>query len=556
MDLETWSAQRADFERLRAMGEAERERWLSEAELRDARATRELRKLLAADVAQGTLLDEDAPSLQQEWSRATAAIGQDVAGYRLIEIVGEGGSATVYRAQGRETVAVKVLKADASSPGWVRRFEQERETLSGLDHPGLIRVLDAGHLDDGRPYLITEFVEGEPIDRFCERHGLDLRARLRLFIGLCRAVHAAHGQLVVHRDLKPSNILVDASGAVKVLDFGVAKLLDPARDPLWTDLYGRGPLTLAYSSPEQVRGERITTACDVYSLGVVLHELIVGSSPYGPALGDRERLERAVVSGTRVDPREAARSGGRALPPGDVVAILERALATDPRDRYSSAEHLAQDIECFLAQRALLSRQEPTWARVRRIARRHPWIVGAVCAIGWIALGSWIGTQRSLRRVIASESIAWRAHANAVQSTRMLADLLEPMAASPAAREELTRLVAESEAQLPDLRDHPETEARLRIALARIDVGLGRSERAEAHLEQALELTRGTPGLSWRDTEDCLRQLVALHASRNDARCVARARELAELLDSRGETEAARRAREDFRSLEARFSGR
>ena len=556
MNIESWTRTRRDFERLREMGEADREHWLRAQEGRGADCMRELRELLAADEAQDALLDSDAPALHAAWSRRTdaqSAIGTEVAGYRLVEIIGEGGSATVYRAVGAGSVAVKILKHESCSPGFTRRFEQEREALAGLDHPGLIRVLGAGRLDDGRPYLMTEYVAGEPIDVYCERAKLDLAARLRLFVEVCRAVHYAHGHLVVHRDLKPSNILVSAGALPKVLDFGVAKLLDPARDPLWTDLYGRGPLTPAYASPEQVRGEAITTASDTYSLGVLLHELVTGASPYAQKATEREDLERAVASASRRAPEIAARAGGKPPPPADVVLILERALAARPGERYASAEHFAQDVVCFLERRPLLSRSVSWPQRSARFARRHPWGVSACAALALVMLGSWIGTERSLRRVVASESVAWRAHANAVQSTNLLAELLGRIGSSALTEAELSRLVSDTEQQLAELSLHPETEARLRMALARLERARGKLDAADAHLARALELSRNTSGLSWNDTDRCLEQLCQLRAERGDVRSLDLARERLELLDRHDEPARTEQARLVLEALQSRF---
>ncbi|MCK6447951.1 MAG: serine/threonine protein kinase [Planctomycetes bacterium] len=557
MNADAWARTRRDFERLRALEPAQRESWLRRAEARDAAGARELRELLAADVADDALLDTDGPTLHAAWSTAGASADtapREIAGWRIIGVLGEGGSAIVYRGAGDGTAAIKVLKPEACSPGLARRFEQEAETLIGLEHPGLIRVFGAGHLDDGRPYLVTEYVDGEPLDAFCERRELGLAARLRLFVEVCRAVHHAHAHLIVHRDLKPSNILVDGDARPKVLDFGIAKLLDPARDPRWTDLYGRGPLTLSYASPEQVRGESLTTASDVYSLGVLLHVLVTGGSPYAESPAEREALERAVAAARRRAPDAAARASGRMPPPRDVVAIVERALALRTVDRYASAEHLAEDVTCFLEGRPLRSRSEPWTRRFARFARRRPWLVAAGVAAVLVSIGSWIGTERSLRRVMASESVAWRAHANAVHSTNLLAELLERIGANAVASADLARLVAETEGSLEELGDQPEAEARLRMALARLENARGALDSAEAHLVRALALSRDTRGLSWRDSEQCLARIAELRARRDDPRALEPARERVELLNAQGEDAAEARATLD--ALHARFAAR
>lgn len=559
MNAESWMRTRRDFELLRAMDAGQRESWLRAEQERAADSAHALRELLEADAADDALLDTDAPTLHVGWLRQTSdphAMPSVIAGYTIVAVIGEGGSATVYRGEGERTVAVKVLKSDACSPGLAKRFEQERETLAGLDHHGLIRVLGAGHLEDARPYLITEFVAGEPIDVFCDRRSLALDERLKLFVEVCRAVHHAHAHLIVHRDLKPSNILVDANARPKVLDFGVAKLLDPARDPLWTDHYGRGPLTPAFASPEQIRGESITTASDVYSLGVLLHVLVTGGGPYAEQTAERNSLERAVVEGRRRSPQATASANQRPAPPNDIVAILERALALRAADRHASAEHFAEEVVCFLEGRPLPSRSEPWTRRVARFARRRPWTMAACAAVMLVLIGSWIGTQRSLWRVEESERYAWLAHANAVRSTNMLADLLERIGANASVRSELAGLISETERSVDELADQPEAKARLHMALARLEVARGTPDAAEIHLSHALELTRSTPGLSWRETEHCLARLADLRANRGDSSAIDLARERLELFVTRGDTNGASQARADFDALLRRLGAR
>jgi len=209
-------------------------------------------------------------------------IGRRIGVYKIIEEIGHGGMGEVYRAsrvdgQYEKQVAIKLVRVGLDSPLVVERFRLERQILASLDHPNIARLYDGGATEDGIPYLVMELIEGTPIDLYCDEHDLDITQRLDLFLQVCSAVQYAHQRLVIHRDLKPSNILVTAEGVPKLLDFGIAKILDPTVAPEVTLLH---PMTPEYASPEQIRGESITTATDVYSLGVILYKLLSGRSPY------------------------------------------------------------------------------------------------------------------------------------------------------------------------------------------------------------------------------------------------------------------------------------
>ncbi|MEO6593167.1 MAG: serine/threonine-protein kinase, partial [Planctomycetota bacterium] len=416
--------------------------------------------------------------------------------------------------------AIKVLKPGLGSSDLAARFSRESDVLRGLDHPGLICVLDAGQTEDGRPYLVTDHVEGLPIDAWCSTQRLDRQARLRLFVRVCHAVHHAHRHLVVHRDLKPSNILVASDGQPRVLDFGIAKLLAPQRDPGWTDPERRAPMTPSFASPEQVRGEPVTTASDVYSLGVLLYHLLLGCSPYRPMPSDRAALEHAVVADP---PRTPDELGAPALP-RDLAVLLATALRKEPRERYPSAEHLADDIDRFLEHRPLRARRQPPLAALLGTVRRRPLasalLTGACCLL----LGGWFATARDLAHVRASESIAWRAHAQAVLATNLLTEMLEQVGAS-GSDEQLATLLQTAEQHVQRIGDAPEAEARLRLALAAVQKRLAMHAAAESNLTRSLQLVRSTRGLSWRDEDQCLRLLVDLAIERRDAVAVRLANE-------------------------------
>jgi eukaryotic-like serine/threonine-protein kinase len=316
-------------------------------------------------------------------------------GYRLLRELGTGGMGSVYlaeRADGefRQRVAIKFLRPGAaSSPDTARRFRNERQILADLAHPHITRLLDGGTTPAGQPFLVMEYVEGERLDSYCER--LPVRDRLRLFAIVCKAVHFAHERRIVHRDLKPNNILVDAHGAPKLLDFGIAKLLDPHPEDgtrLETVL-GQVPMTLLYASPEQVRGEEVTPASDIYALGVLLYRLLTGAHPYGENTGTPHEIARAICEGEPSRPSTIARRTTTTGPPPagversldrDLDAITLRALRKEPDQRYPSAAALADDVERYLDGHPVAARPGTALYRARKLVRRRAALVALAAA--------------------------------------------------------------------------------------------------------------------------------------------------------------------------------
>ncbi len=264
----------------------ERPEFIRQACGEDQTLSLEVASLVRAHESAGSFLEGPPPDLPIDELENELPAGARIGPYRVVQVVGRGGMAVVYLAERDDTqyqqrVAVKLIKAGLAAGDLVRRFQQERQILANLRHPNIARLLDGGATDDGTPYYVMEYVAGQPITSYGDAHRLSIRDRVRLFCDVCTAVEFAHRNLIVHRDIKPSNVLVE-EGVPKLLDFGIAKLLTPARGDLDQDLTSTGIriLTPAYSSPEQVRGGPITTATDVYSLGVVLYELLSGYRPY------------------------------------------------------------------------------------------------------------------------------------------------------------------------------------------------------------------------------------------------------------------------------------
>jgi len=278
----------------------------------------------------------------------------------------------------QQKVAVKVLRAGSDRPAWRDRFLKERQLLANLNHPSIAHILDAGHSGDSGPYLVMEYVDGVSIDVYCAT--LDLRDKLTLFLRVCDGVAHAHRHLIIHRDLKPSNILVDASGQPKLLDFGIAKMLDETGDPTQTV---ERRLTPNYASPEQLRGAIQTTATDVYSLGAVLYKLLTGRSPHESVAEASQSIE--VMTGTKEIPAPSRLSPGL---PSDIDYILRKALRHEPEERYASVEAFANDVRAFLDWRPVQARSGDVWYRTRRFLRRY-WlpVTAATITIAALSLG-------------------------------------------------------------------------------------------------------------------------------------------------------------------------
>jgi len=413
-------------------------------------------------------------------------------------------------------VAIKLLAADpARAERLAARLRAERQILAALDHPGIAKLLDGGALPDGSPFLVMEYVEGERIDRFCDRHALDTRARLRLLLGVCDAVESAHRRLIVHRDLKPGNILVNPAGEVKLLDFGIAKLLDPASFD-WTVAateHGVAPLTLLYASPEQVRGEPIGTASDVYSLGVVLYELLTGRSPYAGRVRTVHELSRAIcdldppspssprterdddrtVDGWSSSPDGIAEDVA-APPPArldrDLDAIVLKALRKDPAERYPTVAALADDLHRYLDGHPVLARRGDRLYRAGKFARRHRWALAAGAAFVLLLAGWAVSLARQLERTRLERDRAERVRDLFIE-TFAASDPTTQQGEAVTAREILDRATPRLESELAD---QPAILAPLLEASGRIYLRLGLLERAEELLGRSLGLRRAAPG--------------------------------------------------------------
>ncbi len=377
-----------------------------DAELREAVA-----RLLAAHDAAGGFLDAGPPTLAMP-DVDVAVVGRRIGAYEVVRELGRGGMGTVYLGvrvddQYRKAVAIKVLRAALDRDVLHVRFARERQILASLDHPDIARLIDAGTTKDGQPYLVMDLVDGVPIDEYCTRHDLSIDARLVLFRRVCEAVHHAHRHLIVHRDLKPRNILVTADGSPRLLDFGIAKLLSPddGEAPGVTETSLR-VMTPEYASPEQARGERVTTASDIYSLGVILFQLLTGQRPYRLPSTRLDEIVRTICDTPAARPSAVAAPTVTRRLRGDLDAIVLAALRKEPERRYGSVAQLSEDVRLHLAGHPIVARPDTWRYRLSKFVRRHRLaaaaaVIVAASLVGGLGVAVWQARVASQARVAA-----------------------------------------------------------------------------------------------------------------------------------------------------------
>jgi eukaryotic-like serine/threonine-protein kinase len=380
--------------------------------------------------------------------RADELVGQPIGSYRLTRLVGRGGMGAVYEAvrddnQFQQRAALKLIRREMDSDFVRNRFLHERRILAALDHPHIARLFDGGTTAGGLPYFVMEFVEGEAITDYCRRRELSLDAKLKLFRDVCSAVQHAHQKLVVHRDLKPSNILVTADGTPKLLDFGIAKLLtSDSNEAITRTETAMRLMTPDYASPEQVRGGQITTATDVYSLGVVLYELLTARRPYQFETYTPSEIERAICDTEAPRPSEVARRQTGASSKlarqltGDLDNITLMALRKEPARRYSSVELFAEDLRRYLVGLPVAARADTFGYRASKFVRRHRVIVSAAALVLLTLLGGILATTRAARQARAERARAERRFAQVRKlSNTFLFDVHDKIQSVPGATE-------------------------------------------------------------------------------------------------------------------------
>ncbi len=431
--------------------------------------------------------------------------------YRIMHLLGRGGMGAVFQAERDDdqfhmTVAIKLVRPNLLTPEMLERFKTERQILASLDHPNIARLLDGGAAPNGTPYVVIEYVDGEPIAEYCRRRELSIRDRIRLFRKVCAAVQYAHQNLIVHRDLKPGNILVTKEGEPKLLDFGIAKLLDPAASSQ-TQTQAR-LMTPDYASPEQVRGEPITTATDVYALGVLLYELLTGALPYKLTATDPHSVEQAICMTEPTRPSTTRRELR-----GDLENILLMALRKEPSRRYASAEQFSEDLRRFLEGYPVVARQD-TWSyRAAKFVRRNRVGVAAAAAVALLIVAFAITMAVQANRIARERDAATLERQKSEQVAAFLSDLFSradptrTKGASITAREILDSGAKRIETELAQ---QPEVQATMMTEIAKVYRSLGLYASARPLFEKALATRRRVLGERNNDVAASLSNLATI----------------------------------------------
>ncbi len=473
--------------------------------------------------------------------------GCKIGPYKIERTLGEGGMGAVYLASReddfRRKVALKVIKPGMDSADIIGRFQKERQILAGLGHPNIGRLFDGGATPDGRPYFAMEYVEGLPIDSYCDRNLLSIRQRVGLFRKVCAAVSFAHQSLVIHRDIKPANILVTPEGEPKLLDFGISGVLDPETlAPNTITIHGDKRMTPRYASPEQIRGERLTAASDIYSLGVLLYELLSGCHPHGrstrspleiqEAMFEREPTSpsRALGGGkTRSNERRTEKTsllencrvrGGapekvRRQLRGDLDNMVLKSLRREPRARYASVERFSEDLGRYLKGLPVEARPLTLTYRIGKVVSRHGGKLATAVAFVLLLAGFALNSVRQERQTARERDLAQRERDAAEQVTGFLADMFQVSNPGVSRGETITarELLDAGAARIRgELADQPAIRARLMAVIGRVYLSLGLFDKARPLLEEALAMRRRLfEGEGHSELADSLDALGSLH---------------------------------------------
>lgn len=458
-------------------------------------------------------------------------VGRRIGPYRVVREIGRGGMGSVYEAERDDAeyakrVAIKLLRPGMQSAAMVQRFKRERQILAALEHPNIARLLDGGMTSDERPYLVMEYFDGSSLDRYCDEHRLSVRERIALFMKVCEAVEYAHRNLVVHRDLKPGNVLVTNGGIPKLLDFGVAKLLQAtdAGEADATTREGRF-LTPEYASPEQLRDEPVTTVSDVYSLGLILYELLAGFHPFRAIARSPPGFDRILTTdparpsttvtdqaaGMRAE-HDATRLRRRLS--GEIDNIVLTAIRKEPSRRYASVQRFADDLRRYLDGEPVSAQKDTRLYRARKFAVRNR---GGVAAAAFVAVSLMAGVSATLWQADRARAEAARAESerdNAQQITAFLQNLIgagDPSWYSkgerPGPQTTVLEAVGQTASRIDELNIKPDAEATIRRTIGNTYQALGMVDSAETQLRAALALRRGVAS---RDNLDLARDLHAL----------------------------------------------
>ena len=479
----------------------------------------EVLSLLEQDARGDSLLDRDAAHVAAEVldeGIPPALLDQTFGPYRLKEALGQGGMGVVYLAEREDlgsVAAIKILRDAWLSPDRRERFASEQRTLAQLNHPAIARLYDADTLPDGTPWFVMEYVEGVPLTEFCEQHASSIPERLRLFRAVCEAVEHAHRHLIVHRDLKPSNILVKPDGSVKLLDFGIAKQLDSLEGPVDRTRTGLRLMTPAYAAPEQILGDPVGIHTDIYTLGVVLYELLTGRLPFDLSNRTPGEAETAIIKQGRERPSAAAKEKSisrRAWADLDVLCLT--AMHIEPQRRYRTVEALIRDIDHYLAGEPLEARPDTFGYRIGKFVRRN-WQPVSAAATSLLVVVSLVVFYTVRLATARNAAVAEAGRTQRIQ--RFMLNLFQggDEAVGPADSLRVVTLLDRGVQEAQALDGEPAVQAELRETLGSIYQKLGKLERADSLLGAALDQRRSLFG---PDNAEVARSLVALGRLRVD----------------------------------------
>ena len=530
MDPARWERIQEIFHQVSDLPAAEQQKSLRAACGDDLALLADLNAMLDGDAQTRSILDSGLPPVAQtllDHSRPLFA-DNEFGPYRIIKPLGEGGMGVVYLARREDIgslVAIKLLRDGLLSPDRRQRFASEQKTLARLEHPLIARIHDAGTLDDGTPWFVMEYVEGRPITEFCRDAALSIDERLRLFRSVCEAVQYAHRQAILHRDLKPSNILVKPDGLVKLLDFGIAKQLQSGELQVDQTLTALRPMTLPYASPEQIRGDLLGTQSDVYSLGVILYELLTGQLPFDFSNRSAAEAEQIILEREPQPPSAIARRGSK----GKVIwseldVLCVTAMHKDVHRRYRSAEALIRDIDHYLKAEPLEARPDSLRYRLDKFVRRNRRTLAATAAVVaiFIALVVFFVVR------LATARNAALAETNRTQRIeRFMLNLFDggDKTVGPAGSLSAVALLDRGVQNARTLNAEPAVQAELYQTLGNMYQKLGKYDQADALLRLSLERRRSIAGPDSREVAD---SLVALGALRLDQGQLAEAERLVE----------------------------
>ena len=507
MQSRRWERVQELFHGALALPESRRPAYLSEQSTDDPSLVAEVLELLAGDAQDFRLLDEGVAGVADSLlDRRSSFDGRRIGPYRIIRLLGEGGMGVVYLAEHEELarqVAVKLLRDAGLSPARRALFTAEQRTLAQLTHPSIIRLYDADVTADGTPFIVMEFVEGEPLTAYCERRGCNLQTRLQLFRSVCEAVQYAHEHAVIHRDLKPSNVLVRSDGTVSLLDFGIAKhLVDAAQPGLQTRTTLR-LMTPLYAAPEQLTGGVVGVQTDVYALGVILYQLLTGRTPFEVEDRTAAQLERmltgrpaprpSTLGRTHLSPRVRPHADAHAASWGELDTLCLTAMHRDAAQRYGSVEALCRDLDHYERHEPLDARPDSFGYRARMFVGRHRVSVTSVALT--LALALSLGAFFTLR-LQSAHNVALQQAARAQRMQSFVTSLIQggDAEAGPADSLRVITLLDRGAQEAAGLKADPVMQADMYETLGRLYQNLGRLERADALLSAALELRRAQWG--------------------------------------------------------------